>query len=47
MTEYALIGGLLASMTCAVVPELISINTHISAVLHSVTQAVITMAGLE
>lgn len=47
MTEYALIGGLMASMTCAIVPEMISIHNHISEVLHGVTQAVLTMAGLE
>jgi Flp pilus assembly pilin Flp len=47
MTEYALIGGLMASMTCAMVPELVSISEHISGVLHGVTQAVITMAGIE
>ena len=47
MTEYALIGGLMASLTCAMVPELLSISQHIASVLHGVTQAVITMAGLE
>jgi len=39
MTEYALIGGMVASIAVAIVPELFSIVEHVGAVLLSVTQA--------
>ena len=39
ITEYALIGGLVASIAAAIVPELISLIVHVDGVLGSVTQA--------
>ena len=39
MTEYALIGGLVASIAVAIVPELFSIVGHVGEVLLSVTEA--------
>ena len=38
MTEYALIGGMVASIAVAIVPELFSIVQHVGGVLQSVTQ---------
>ena len=39
MTEYALIGGLVASIAVAIVPELFAIVGHVGEVLLSVTEA--------
>ena len=39
MTEYALIGGMVASIAVAIVPELFSIVQHVGEVLLSVTEA--------
>jgi Flp pilus assembly pilin Flp len=47
MTEYALIGGLMATMVIAVVPEMMSIALHIVGVLQSVADVAMHAAGLE
>ena len=47
LTEYALIGGLIASVTVAIVPEMLSISGHIATVLHGVTQAALEVATLK
>ena len=39
MTEYALIGGMVASIAVAIVPEMFAIVEHVGEVLLSVTQA--------
>jgi len=39
MTEYALIGGMVASIAVAIVPEMFAIVQHVGEVLLSVTQA--------
>ena len=39
MTEYALIGGMVASIAVAIVPELFAIVQHVGGVLLSVTEA--------
>ena len=39
LTEYALMGGLVASIAAATVPELFSIVQHVGEVLLSVTEA--------
>ena len=44
MAEYALIGGLVASIAVAIVPELISLIVHVDGVLGSVMQAVANFA---
>jgi hypothetical protein len=47
MTEYALIGGAMASMVIAVVPPMVSIALHIVGVLQQVAQVAMHAAGLE
>jgi Flp pilus assembly pilin Flp len=47
MTEYALIAGLLASVTCALVPEVTSVTSHIVVVLQAAADAAMHAAGLE
>jgi hypothetical protein len=47
MTEYALIAGLLASVTCALVPEVTSVTGHIIVVLQAAADAAMHAAGLE
>jgi Flp pilus assembly pilin Flp len=47
MTEYALIAGLLASVTCALVPEVTSVTGHIIVVLQSAAETAMHVAGLE
>jgi Flp pilus assembly pilin Flp len=39
ITEYALMGGMVASIAVAIVPELFAIVQHVGEVLLSVTQA--------
>ena len=46
MTEYALIGGMMASMVVAVVPPMMSVAMHIVELLQSVAQVAMTAAGL-
>jgi Flp pilus assembly pilin Flp len=45
-TEYALIGGLVASISVAIVPEMITVAGHLNAVLLTVTRAAAEMASL-
>jgi Flp pilus assembly pilin Flp len=47
MTEYALIGGLVASMIVVVAPELAAIADHFTEVVLTVTKAVATLSGME
>jgi len=47
MTEYALIGGVMASMVIAIVPEMMSIALHIVGLLHQVADVAMHAAGLE
>ena len=47
MTEYALIAGLLTSVTCALVPEVTSVASHIIVVLQAAADAAMHAAGLE
>jgi len=47
MTEYALIAGLLTSVTCALVPEVTSVASHILVVLQAAADAAMHAAGLE
>ncbi len=46
MTEYALIGGVMASMVIAVVPEMMSIALHIVSLLNDVAQVAMHAASL-
>ncbi len=46
MTEYALIGGVMASMVIAVVPEMMSIALHIVKLLNDVAQVAMHAASL-
>jgi Flp pilus assembly pilin Flp len=46
MTEYALIGGMMASMVVAVVPPMMSVAMHIVELLQQVAQVAMTAAGL-
>jgi Flp pilus assembly pilin Flp len=45
-TEYALIGGLVASISVAIVPEMITVAGHMNSVLLTVTRAAAEMASL-
>ena len=47
LTEYALIAGLLTSVTCALVPEVTSVTSHIVVVLQAAADAAMHEAGLE
>ena len=47
MTEYALIGGLMASIAVGIVPEMLAASRHINEVLLSVTQAAADLATLK
>jgi len=47
MTEYALIGGLVASISVGIVPEMISVAGHINEVLLSVVQSAAGVATLK
>jgi Flp pilus assembly pilin Flp len=47
MTEYALMGGLVASVTVAIVPEMLSIAGHIHTLLLAVLQAAVDIATLK
>jgi len=47
MTEYALIAGLLTSVTCALVPEMASLTSHIIGVLQAAADTAMQAAGLE
>ena len=47
MTEYALMGGLVASMIVVVAPQLAAIADHFTEVVLNVTKAVITLTGME
>ena len=47
LTEYALMGGLLASIAVGVAPEIFSIAGHINSVLLAVTQAAADIATLK
>jgi Flp pilus assembly pilin Flp len=47
MTEYALIAGLLTSVTCALVPEVTSVASHIIVVLQAAADAAMHASGLE
>jgi len=47
MTEYALMGGLVASMIVVVAPQLTAIADHFTGVVLTVTKAVITLTGME
>ena len=47
MTEYALLAGLLASVTCALVPEVTSVAGHITVVLQAAADTAMHVAGLE
>jgi len=47
MTEYALIAGLLTSVTCALVPEVASVASHVIVVLQTAADAAMHAAGLE
>ena len=45
--EYALMGGLVASVTVAIIPEMFSIAGHITQVLQDVTQVIVSIATLK
>jgi Flp pilus assembly pilin Flp len=47
MTEYALISGLVASMTVALVPDMIEVALHIVSTFQNVAQIAMHAAGLE
>ena len=47
MTEYALIAGLLTSVTCALVPAVASVATHLIVVLQAAGDAAMHASGLE
>jgi Flp pilus assembly pilin Flp len=47
MTEYALIAGLIASLTCALVPEVTSVAGHIIVVLQAAAETAMHVSGLE
>ena len=47
MTEYALIAGLLTSVTCALIPEVASVTSHIIVVLQAAADAAMHGAGIE
>jgi len=47
MTEYALMAGLLASVTCALVPEIASVTAHTIVVLQAAADTAMNAAGLE
>ena len=47
MTKYSLMGGLLASLTLAIVPEMLSVATHLGDVLRQVALTAIDAATLK
>jgi Flp pilus assembly pilin Flp len=47
MTEYALIAGLLTSVTCALVPEMALMASNIIGVLQAAADTAMHAAGLE
>jgi hypothetical protein len=47
MTEYALIGGLVACISMGMVPEMLSVAGHINDVLVSVVQSAAGVATLK
>ena len=47
LMEYALMGGLVASVTVAIIPEMFSIAGHITQVLQDVTQVIVSIATLK
>ena len=47
MTEYALIAGLLTSVTCALTTEVASVTSHIIVVLQAAADAAMHGAGIE
>jgi Flp pilus assembly pilin Flp len=47
MTEYALIAGLLTSVTCALVPDVTSVAGHIIVVLQTAAETAMHVSGLE
>ena len=47
MTEYALIGGLVASIAVGIVPEMLTVAGHINSVLLSVVRSAAEMATLK
>ncbi len=47
LTEYALIGGLVACLSAAIMPEMIAITAHIEELLLSALQACIQFATLK
>ena len=44
MTEYALIGGLMASMTVAIVPEMLSLAQHVVSIFQEVAKVALRLA---
>jgi Flp pilus assembly pilin Flp len=47
VTEYALLAGLMASATIAVLPEIISIAQHVVSLVQEAAQTAMNAAGLE
>ena len=47
MTEYALIAGVLTSVTCALVPDVTSVAGHIIVVLQTAAETAMHVSGLE
>ncbi|HYV62483.1 MAG TPA: hypothetical protein VE958_07400 [Bryobacteraceae bacterium] len=47
LTEYALMGGLLASVTAAIIPDMFSVITHINELLLSALQSALGLATLK
>jgi len=47
MAEYALMGGMLASVAVAIVPDMFSIVEHINTVLLAVLQSAVDVATLK
>jgi Flp pilus assembly pilin Flp len=47
VTEYALLAGLMASATIAVLPEIISIAQHVVSLVQAAAEIAMNAAGLE
>jgi Flp pilus assembly pilin Flp len=47
MTEYALIAGLLSTVTLAIVPEMLVVTGHLGDILKGVAQTIVELAELK
>ncbi len=47
LTEFALLGGLVAAIIIAISPELVSLSQNLVALVAKVTQTALSAAGLE